>query len=163
MFPAGMMNGGLFRQQRPVPELGQRLGKSERFRQGRCRKVLGRDAPKPVPSRKAVAANRGAEQARQARVCPARATRSGKVFPMTDERKATDDKAAPEHDKEDLTDAGPHRAQAQPGQDLEKGSTPGARIRPAGRKEMDLPPEEWSKTDEEADASFPASDPPSNF
>ena len=79
----------------------------------------------------------------------------------------------------DLAEAGPHRAQAQPGQALDKGapgdaepaddktsdetSAPGAAIRPAGRKEMDMPPEGWSKTDEEADESFPASDPPGNY
>ncbi len=36
-------------------------------------------------------------------------------------------------------------------------------VRPAGRKEMDLPPSKWTKTDEEADESFPASDPPGNY
>jgi len=36
-------------------------------------------------------------------------------------------------------------------------------IRPAGRKKMDLPPSTWSKTDEEVDESFPASDPPGNY
>ena len=36
-------------------------------------------------------------------------------------------------------------------------------VRPAGRKEMDLPVRTWSKTDEEADESFPASDPPGNY
>ena len=36
-------------------------------------------------------------------------------------------------------------------------------VRPAGRKKMDLPPSTWSKTDEEVDESFPASDPPGNY
>lgn len=36
-------------------------------------------------------------------------------------------------------------------------------VRPAGREEMDAPPKTWSKTDEEVDESFPASDPPGNY
>ncbi len=36
-------------------------------------------------------------------------------------------------------------------------------VRVAGRKEMDLPPRKWDKVDEEADESFPASDPPGNY
>ena len=36
-------------------------------------------------------------------------------------------------------------------------------IRPAGRNKMDMPPKKWSKTDEEVDESFPASDPPGNY
>ena len=36
-------------------------------------------------------------------------------------------------------------------------------VRPAGRKKMDMPPSSWSKTDEEIDESFPASDPPGNY
>ncbi len=36
-------------------------------------------------------------------------------------------------------------------------------VRSAGRKEMDAPPKTWSKTDEEVDESFPASDPPGNY
>ena len=36
-------------------------------------------------------------------------------------------------------------------------------VRPAGRKQMDNPPSSWSKTDEEVDESFPASDPPCNY
>lgn len=36
-------------------------------------------------------------------------------------------------------------------------------VRPAGAKEMEAPPKTWSKTDEEADQSFPASDPPGNY
>lgn len=38
-----------------------------------------------------------------------------------------------------------------------------AYVRPAGRKAMDMPPATWSKTDEEVDESFPASDPPGNY
>ena len=38
-----------------------------------------------------------------------------------------------------------------------------ARIRPAGRKNMKMAPATWSKTDEEVDESFPASDPPGNY
>jgi len=36
-------------------------------------------------------------------------------------------------------------------------------VRPAGRKEMDLPPSKWSEIDETIDESFPASDPPGNY
>ena len=36
-------------------------------------------------------------------------------------------------------------------------------VRPAGRRKMDMPPGGWSKTDEEVDESFPASDPPGNY
>ena len=36
-------------------------------------------------------------------------------------------------------------------------------VRPAGPEAMDAPPKTWSKTDEEADESFPASDPPGNY
>ncbi|RRH73208.1 hypothetical protein [Falsigemmobacter faecalis] len=36
-------------------------------------------------------------------------------------------------------------------------------IRPAGRREMDLPPETWDILDETIDESFPASDPPGNY
>jgi Protein of unknown function (DUF2934) len=36
-------------------------------------------------------------------------------------------------------------------------------VRPAGPKKMDNPPSTWSKTDEEVDESFPASDPPGNY
>lgn len=36
-------------------------------------------------------------------------------------------------------------------------------IRPAGPGSMEKPPEEWDKTDEESDESFPASDPPANY
>ena len=46
------------------------------------------------------------------------------------------------------------------------GETPGgdpAHVRPAGPEEMDLAPKTWTKTDEENDESFPASDPPGNY
>ncbi|TPE46889.1 hypothetical protein [Amaricoccus solimangrovi] len=66
-------------------------------------------------------------------------------------------------DERPQTDAGPHREQAQPGQDLEHDTAPGENVRPAGTKEMDLPVRNWSKTDEESDESFPASDPPGNY
>jgi Protein of unknown function (DUF3072) len=36
-------------------------------------------------------------------------------------------------------------------------------VRSAGRSEMDLPPKSWTKTDEEIDESFPASEPPGNY
>lgn len=36
-------------------------------------------------------------------------------------------------------------------------------IRPAGPKDMENPPKEWTRTDEESDESFPASDPPGNY
>ncbi|MEZ5945408.1 MAG: hypothetical protein R3C13_11300 [Hyphomonas sp.] len=35
-------------------------------------------------------------------------------------------------------------------------------IRPAGPENMEDPPEEWDKVDEESDESFPASNPPGN-
>lgn len=38
-----------------------------------------------------------------------------------------------------------------------------APVRDAGPAEMDLPPKRWTRTDEESDASFPASDPPGNY
>ena len=36
-------------------------------------------------------------------------------------------------------------------------------IRNAGPQEMENPPEDWDKVDEESDESFPASDPPANY
>jgi hypothetical protein len=45
----------------------------------------------------------------------------------------------------------------------EKSPTPGSGVRPAGPETMKMPPRGWSKTDEEADESFPASDPPGNY
>lgn len=36
-------------------------------------------------------------------------------------------------------------------------------IRPAGRSQMQNPPKEWDMVDEQADESFPASDPPGNY
>jgi hypothetical protein len=45
----------------------------------------------------------------------------------------------------------------------ERGSTPGSGVRPAGPEAMRMPPGRWSKTDEESDESFPASDPPGNY
>lgn len=36
-------------------------------------------------------------------------------------------------------------------------------VRPAGPGQMDMPPKSWTKTDEEVDESFPASDPPGNY
>ena len=45
-----------------------------------------------------------------------------------------------------------------------RGETPDVTsVRPAGRKKMAMPPSTWSKTDEESDESFPASDPPGNY
>jgi len=45
----------------------------------------------------------------------------------------------------------------------QEGSEDHTWVRPAGRKEMDAPPKTWTKTDEETDESFPASDPPGNY
>lgn len=45
----------------------------------------------------------------------------------------------------------------------EPGQTPDQEIRPAGPQDMDIKPKGWSKTDEELDESFPASDPPGNY
>jgi hypothetical protein len=75
---------------------------------------------------------------------------------------------SPADETEDLTEAGPHRAQKEPGQDPgdlspEPDEAPGADIRPAGPKDMDLPPKTWRKEDQESDESFPASDPPGNY
>jgi hypothetical protein len=36
-------------------------------------------------------------------------------------------------------------------------------VRPAGTDRMEMAPASWSKTDEESDESFPASDPPGNY
>ena len=36
-------------------------------------------------------------------------------------------------------------------------------IRPAGPENMEDPPENWDKVDEESDESFPESDPPANY
>ena len=36
-------------------------------------------------------------------------------------------------------------------------------VRPAGRREMDIPPRKWDMVDEQNDESFPASDPPGNY
>lgn len=36
-------------------------------------------------------------------------------------------------------------------------------VRNAGPQEMNMPPRQWTKTDEENDESFPASDPPGNY
>lgn len=70
------------------------------------------------------------------------------------------------------------RGQKQPGQDLDPTSKPraepapgepepgqdlGKDIRPAGPQDMAVKPKDWSKTDEELDESFPASDPPGNY
>jgi hypothetical protein len=39
----------------------------------------------------------------------------------------------------------------------------GTQVRDAGPQAMRDPPNGWSKTDEEDDESFPASDPPGNY
>lgn len=57
-------------------------------------------------------------------------------------------------DPEDLGSSGPGPA----GQDASADH-----VRVAGRKEMDMPPRQWDKVDEESDESFPASDPPGNY
>lgn len=36
-------------------------------------------------------------------------------------------------------------------------------VRPAGRAQMQTPPERWDIVDEQSDESFPASDPPANY
>ena len=43
------------------------------------------------------------------------------------------------------------------------GSQGQARIRDAGPEAMRDKPQQWSKTDEASDESFPASDPPANY
>lgn len=43
------------------------------------------------------------------------------------------------------------------------GGPPADYVRPAGPKELDLPPKQWDKVDEQGDESFPASDPPGNY
>lgn len=45
----------------------------------------------------------------------------------------------------------------------EKPKDPPQPIRPAGPENQKDPPPDWSKTDEEGDESFPASDPPANY
>ncbi|MDB5658007.1 MAG: hypothetical protein JWS10_622 [Cypionkella sp.] len=36
-------------------------------------------------------------------------------------------------------------------------------VRPAGPEQMSTPPKDWDIIDEQADESFPASDPPGNY
>ena len=52
----------------------------------------------------------------------------------------------------------------QPIPEKETDETTGKRpIRPSGPENMEDPPEDWDKVDEESDESFPASDPPANY
>ena len=67
---------------------------------------------------------------------------------------------------QELVDGKSGTGQAETGQASEDASganTDHGFVRPAGRTEMDMPPSRWSKTDEEIDESFPASDPPGNY
>ena len=56
-------------------------------------------------------------------------------------------------------------------QELQEGNAPAAfdedqgdrNVRDAGPESMRDKPKEWSKTDEEMDETFPASDPPANY
>jgi hypothetical protein len=67
-------------------------------------------------------------------------------------------------DKEHWFRARELATEASPDEGAEAGEAPAhTHVRPAGRKKMAMPPETWSKTDEEADESFPASDPPGNY
>jgi len=61
--------------------------------------------------------------------------------------------------KEDTTMTGKH---PHPEKDTDT-KTQDRHIRPAGPENMEDPPEEWDKVDEESDESFPASDPPANY
>jgi len=36
-------------------------------------------------------------------------------------------------------------------------------VRQAGPEQMEFPPKQWDKVDEQSDESFPASDPPGNY
>ena len=51
----------------------------------------------------------------------------------------------------------PDKDKAPPAQEIDKP------VRPAGPECMEDPPETWDEVDEEADESFPASDPPANY
>lgn len=89
------------------------------------------------------------------------------------------DAERPKDPKPEKTDyAQAPRSQKQPGQDLDPTTKPraepapgepepgqdiGKDIRPAGPQDMAVKPKDWSKTDEELDESFPASDPPGNY
>lgn len=63
-------------------------------------------------------------------------------------------------DKDERDEAKP-RPEKTPAGDA--GATPGSGVRPAGPEAMKIPPRGWTKTDEEVDESFPASDPPGNY
>lgn len=64
------------------------------------------------------------------------------------------DKDAPSASQVDGVD--PDETEAEPTSNPEH-------VRVAGRKQMDLPPGRWDIVDEQADESFPASDPPGNY
>ena len=63
----------------------------------------------------------------------------------------------------DPHDAVDGTTEAQPGEIPDHTTPDHTHVRPAGRKKMDMPPKTWTKTDEEIDESFPASDPPGNY
>lgn len=47
--------------------------------------------------------------------------------------------------------------------DADRESHPMPEVRNAGTDSMTAPPKRWDKVDEQADESFPASDPPGNY
>lgn len=83
-----------------------------------------------------------------------RVARGGSDPEPRDDEAATEIAAPPEGDKPDDPAVLPAGDGAE---------TDHTYVRPAGRKTMDLAPSTWSKTDEEVDESFPASDPPGNY
>lgn len=44
-----------------------------------------------------------------------------------------------------------------------KAKTPAQPVRDAGPENMETPPKRWDNVDQQADESFPASDPPGNY
>jgi hypothetical protein len=64
----------------------------------------------------------------------------------------------PDNGKPDPQDLPPLEKPDQSGQKVEK-----KKVRDAGPDAMKAPPKKWDDVDQQADESFPASDPPGNY